>query len=550
MIGSGLGIALLVAVICSGVLGGAIAVVAIRRPQTPGRNAFVVLAVTLSGWCLFQALFWLSPPGVIAFAFDVLAATLALAGVFSWFVFAVQYTGHGEWLSRRRIGAIGAVVGAYFLATLTNPWHGLVRSNVRFASFESLTLIVSDIGPIGALTYALAYATILASYLLLARFALRSRPGYRMQTVTILLASIVPTLANVLYVAGFRPHPGLDPSPLFFLWMALVVGWALFRHDFLDVVPIATDLLIEEMEDPVFILDRDRRIVERNDATSDLLGDEGGRRLPNVFPELDEAVARGEGPVSTAAAGEERVYDVRSTSVGDQHGIDRGHLVVLRDVTEKRRRERELERQNEQLERFASVISHDLRNPLSTAYGYAELVRQGDEEAIDDVVWALEEMEGLIDDVLQLARDGRTVSDPEPVSIAETAEEAWTYVDSGETTLVVEDDVVIESDEGRLRELFGNLFRNAIEHGDADVVRLGPFDGDAPAGFFVEDDGLGIPPEDREEVFEPGYTTTGDGTGLGLAIVRTIARAHGWTVSIAEGIDGGTRFEFVSADGS
>jgi signal transduction histidine kinase len=86
------------------------------------------------------------------------------------------------------------------------------------------------------------------------------------------------------------------------------------------------------------------------------------------------------------------------------------------------------------------------------------------------------------------------------------------------------------------------------ESGDARgvTVRLGPLS-DAP-GFFVEDDGPGVPERDREAVFEFGYTTTKEGTGLGLGIVRRIAETHGWECRLTSGRDGGARFEFVGVE--
>ena len=88
----------------------------------------------------------------------------------------------------------------------------------------------------------------------------------------------------------------------------------------------------------------------------------------------------------------------------------------------------------------------------------------------------------------------------------------------------------LDADPGRLQELFENLFRNAVEHaGDETTVRVG----ELADGFFVEDDGPGIPlPEDREAVFEHGHTTAKSGSGLGLSIVKTIANAHGWSIAV------------------
>jgi signal transduction histidine kinase len=98
-----------------------------------------------------------------------------------------------------------------------------------------------------------------------------------------------------------------------------------------------------------------------------------------------------------------------------------------------------------------------------------------------------------------------------------------------------------------LRELLGNLFRNSVTHGGDDTgvsVTVGTL---AEAeGFYVADDGPGIPPEERDSVFEHGYTTSDAGSGLGLTIVDRIASAHGWTVTVTDSAAGGARFETLT----
>ena len=219
-----------------------------------------------------------------------------------------------------------------------------------------------------------------------------------------------------------------------------------------------------------------------------------------------------------------------------------------------RERERELERQNERLEEFASIVSHDLRSPLNIVRGNLDLAREnGDEEYIDAADEAAARMGRLVEDVLDLARQGEIVGTPEPVSLVDAAQHAWGTVGSGSPahpdtgTLTVAGDCRFVADPDRLAALLENLFRNALEHAGPDVVvEVGPIG--CGEGFYVADDGPGIPPDDREHVFDRGFTTSGEGTGFGLAIVEEIAVAHGWSVAIAESDDGGARFEVLGTE--
>ncbi|ELZ46514.1 multi-sensor signal transduction histidine kinase, partial [Halorubrum coriense DSM 10284] len=243
----------------------------------------------------------------------------------------------------------------------------------------------------------------------------------------------------------------------------------------------------------------------------------------------------------------------------DVQGEDR-FLASSRDVSERKAYERRIERENERLDEFASIVSHDLRNPLNVLSGYLRLAREtGDDSYFDRCERALDEMERLIEDVLTLAKQGEAVGSFEPVHLGELAarysDDAFESADGGDpfggddtggeprVAVAVEADGEICADPGRVGQLLGNLFRNADEHGGERVVV-----GDLPDGFYVADDGPGIDADHRDEVFESGYTTSETGTGFGLSIVQRIAEAHGWEVAVTEGERGGARFEFTGVD--
>ena len=213
---------------------------------------------------------------------------------------------------------------------------------------------------------------------------------------------------------------------------------------------------------------------------------------------------------------------------------------------QRREANQRLKRQNERLEEFASLVSHDLRNPLNVAQGRLELGREEcDNEHLAIVERAHGRMQTLIEDMLLLARVGRGVTEVTPVVLADIVRGCWQGVATGDATLVVDTDRTVRADETRLRQLLETLLRNSVEHGgDHVTVTVGAL----ADGFYVADDGPGIPAEHRERVFESGYTTKDDGTGFGLAIVREIVDDHDWVVRIAESETGGARFEFTGVE--
>ncbi|WP_435362688.1 histidine kinase N-terminal 7TM domain-containing protein [Haloarchaeobius sp. DYHT-AS-18] len=341
--------------------------------------------------------------------------------------------------------------------------------------------------------------------------------------------------------------------------------------------------LIENATDVITVLDEDGTVRYESPSLRTVLGfapgDVEGRSVVSLVHPEDEAAVRElletlrEDPDETVRV-ESRVQHADGSwrvleSVGRNLVSDpyvEGIVINSRDVTDRKRRERELVRTNERLDEFASLVSHDLRNPLNVAEGHLGLaIETGSEDSLHVVREEHERMRDIIDDVLALARDGKAVTDPAPVSIREVARDAWTNVDTGDAGFVAEDDLTIPADRTRLLALFENLFRNSVEHGvrrttgeAGDSVEHGAqrAAGEAltvtvsrcGAGFAVADDGPGIPVDAHEEVFASGYTTSASGTGFGLAIVQSIADAHGWAVRLDPDADG-ARFQFDTVGG-
>ncbi len=260
-----------------------------------------------------------------------------------------------------------------------------------------------------------------------------------------------------------------------------------------------------------------------------------------------------------------------SAVIGLAIGIYEAQAIERREIVEQlEARTAALERERDRLERFADIVSHDLRNPLNIAEGRMGLLQEEyDSEHIDAVNAAHDRMNNIIEDTLLLAREGKTVDETERVDLKELAERAWGVVETGGATLDIETGMEVEADADRLRHVFENLFRNSVEHGStgsrpqADdsvehgspestetdtelTVRVGPLaDG---SGFYIEDTGSGIPESDREAVFDDGFTTADEGTGFGLSILEEIVTAHGWETAVDESAEGGARFEITGVD--
>jgi len=325
------------------------------------------------------------------------------------------------------------------------------------------------------------------------------------------------------------------------------------------------ETVLKTLSDAVYVLDENGRFTYVNDEFVELVGYDRETIIgntPSLFKD-EETVTVAEqqlGRLLSEDGPETVTFEITIQPRDGDPVVCEDHMCVLpyegesfkgsvgtlRDVTERKERTRELERQNDRLDEFASVVSHDLRNPLLVAEGRLELAQAECECAhLADIADAIERSQTLIDDLLTLARGGDVVGGTEEVSVSALAEECWQVVPSEKATLAVDSNQTIIADRSRVQQLLENLLTNAVEHGGEDVTISV---GDLADGFYIADDGVGIPDEERDSIFEAGYSTVEDGTGFGLRIVKQVVDAHGWEIRIAETDNGGVRFEITGVD--
>ncbi|WP_335998908.1 ATP-binding protein [Halorientalis halophila] len=499
-----------------------------RRIDDPDTRRGVVWLLLLSGaWAAAHVGFLLAPSPALKTAFYMLGLVVGFATVGPWLYFCSAFTGRS--LHRNvtiRHTAI-AVFLAIVLVKLTNPLHGYYFTTRAVATpFPHLAV---ETGLFHWLVMGLSYALALVGYFMLLELFMQI--SYDTKPFVALLG--VTGLPIVLDVLGYESTYLVDITyePLGVAIFA--VGFSYVYLDHFRLIQLAAG-----HDEPVVLLNEDDRIRDYNESAAQLfpvlrLPETTGEPLAAVLPVVDDSLADGTEIVEMERDGNTRYFRLTENPFGVDQG-QLGRLITLTDVTHREQYRRELERQNERLDQFANMVSHDLRNPLNVATSRLELARAaGDNEHLTAIAGAHGRMEALIDDLLTLARQGQPIDETERVELRSLVEACWDLVETGDAELVVDGDLVLQADSDRLQQLLENLFRNAIEHGGDDLtIRVGPLD-DA-AGFYVEDDGRGIPEDVREHVFESGFTTNESGTGFGLAIVQEIADAHDWSIAVTE----------------
>jgi PAS domain S-box-containing protein len=320
----------------------------------------------------------------------------------------------------------------------------------------------------------------------------------------------------------------------------------------------------------IVILDSDGRIARSNVRAEEILGRTDSEITGRTYDDQEWEIVGEDGdpipaddlPFARVLASGEAVYNyehgirwpdgterwlsIHAAPITTDGGDVEQVVSVISDITAGRAHERAIEAQNERLEEFADVLSHELRNPLNIAQESLELAQtECDSEHLETIGRAHDRMEALITDLPALARDGEVVTELSVVDLADLAESCWETVDTGTATLVTDVERRIRADESRLRQLFENLIRSGVEHGGSGVtVTVGELDD----GFYIEDDGTGFPADDHDAAFAAGCATSASGTGFGLNTVTQVVKVHDWEISVTDGSGGGSRFEITGVE--
>ena len=351
-----------------GVVGLGVAYVALQHRDHPAARPLAVIAGLPGIAGLGYAALTVVPASPAAGAVLAVGTGLMVITVGYFPVFVLAYTGRDEWLTPRRrrtiLGYFGLLAAVSVVDILGQP---VVVETVNGLTFpvlpnrtEGLVFVVAALS---------AYASVFIGTGLLARFLISSRNMYRKQTALIFGAIFLTVVGGVVYETGGSFHPGLNLNSVFYSVETVLIALALFRYEFLNVEPLAPDVVLERMDDPVFVLDDSSRIVDTNPAARGLVStpDPVGTPIKELLPGLLDAASTdqefvppvGDGPAARSDGGSVDVYDCNAAPISDQYDRDRGKVVVLRDISVQKQRQRTLERLQETTQQFLTAETAD-----------------------------------------------------------------------------------------------------------------------------------------------------------------------------------------------
>jgi signal transduction histidine kinase/ActR/RegA family two-component response regulator len=575
-----------VALICA-----TLALFAWRRRAMPAAPSFALMTAGEAIWALGESL-ELSvielPVKVIGYAVRATGAMAAMVGLLA---FVLRFTGRAEWLRTRWFAAACAPAVAFTILAWTNPWHSLFWSTIWIESMDQYLIAMHDYGPGFWACLAYCYAVTGLSSLLLGQAVVRSKGIYRDQAAIMLFGVFVPWIVSIIDMSHVLGEIYIDLVVISFAATGFAFLPALFRYRLLDLAPVAWEVVVNGMHDPVVVVDAWGRIAELNPAAHLLvdrlgpgaIGAEAGqafRKWPALAQQLERIKEDGEttfeidGPDPALPA---RING-RISRFGGRAGPS-GWVLVLRDVTAHTQAEAErvrmlraqaaraeAEAASQAKDRFLATLSHELRTPLTPVLATVTAMLD-DPETAESLKPVLEMIRRnvvletrLIDDLLDLSRirQGKLHLDRQTIDahdlIDRVIEICWDDVQSADLQLrtkLAASMHWLDADPVRLQQVLWNLIKNAIKFtpsggtvtirsSNSDAAANGPGQDHAPGSLLIEvsDTGVGIEPELLPRIFdmfEQGSQVPQrhGGLGLGLTIGRSIAEQHGGRLTAA-----------------
>jgi PAS domain S-box-containing protein len=569
-----------------------LALYAWRRRPAPGATPFFVMMLAVAEWTCGYAL-ELSSADLASIVFWAKIEYLGIVtGPVAALVLALEYTGNESWLTRRGRALLMLVPILTVVLVWTNELHQLIWQTVQIDHSTGVALLDVEYGVWFVIHAAYSYLVMIFGILLVILAFIRLARPYRSQAAVLALSGVVPLAGNAIYVLKLSPFANLDLTPFAFTLAGLLWAWGLFQFQLLDIVPVARDAVIESMSDAVLVIDRNYRIVDLNPAAAAILrrpaSEVIGQPALTILADRQDLIERyhdiAEAQTEiTSIYDPERFFDLRISPLYDRHQRMTGRLIVLRDISDRKRIESALYQAKEQADlanRFKSTflanMSHELRTPLTSIIGYSDLLKVMAESR--DYVDLLPDLErisaagghllALINDILDLSKIEAGKLDLYlehfnlPALVAYVASTVRPQIEQNQNTLLIDCPEAIGSvyaDLTRVRQILFNLLSNAAKFTHRGTITLRVSQqpaasspqsaGDAAASrplptadwvvIEVADTGIGMTEEQLEGLFkefmqaDASTTRKYGGTGLGLALCQRFCTMMGGAITAA-----------------
>ncbi len=500
-------------------------------------------------------------------------------------IFILQYTHREKWTTNLVVWALFLPEFIFGILLLTNEAHHLYWTRIYLNNNLPIAPVTFEFGLANWASLIYSYLLIGISMALIVHWSLSNSASlYRQQAVALLISVIAPLAASITYILGFIK---IDPTHFAFAVSGLALGWSLFRFQFLNLMSIAREVVIDGMSDSILVLDIQERITDINPAAERLLGLSASQTIGKpaiealaAWREVVEQYLKTNTALDEITIGEGDLqgwYELRISQLHNKSKKIVGRVIVLHDISEQKRianalaiaRDQALESSRLKSQLLAKV-SHELRTPLGGILGYAELLHDNtlgsldetQKEAVGQIIGSTHYLTDMVNELLDEAQiESNSIKlKLKPLEISAMLEKVVTNLrilaaQKGLKLITHIDPQLPKTligDEQRLRQILINLMANAVKFTAEGEIRLDLLKAQDHHWLMqVSDTGIGIPKEAQTYIFEPfrqvdtSLTGNNGGTGLGLSIAKQLVELMGGQISLKSEAGQGSIFTIM-----
>lgn len=491
-----------------------------------------------------------------------------------WLMFTIEFSHQRKLMTPGNITTIFLFPVIVMIMVLTNQYHHLLYQDM----FLQPTSVTPMLGIKPGFWYHVHTVYFYLCLVIGNYFLVKNRSISRHQSRSIVIASFIPWMANLLYLVGIRPYDELDLTPFAFIITTVIIGFSIIRFNLFTILPVAHETIIRSLSQAILITDARQYIVDINEAMSRILGVSRvnviGRKVEAIPVSRQEWIGYITDPGSAKkdVLSEGRYFEIGHTKLLDNQNREIGMIFTAQDITDRKLAEQDLQKHTNDLSRLNatkdklfSVIAHDLRSPLANLIELLNLAKSGnltENEFANFIVHISENVEytsGLLDNLLQWSKSqisGETIN-PQSFDIYELIERKVKLFDRNARQKhiriinKVAQNSFVFADKDMIRLVMRNLLSNAVKFCNAnDTITISSWNKDHCTVISVEDTGVGMSSESVNKLSASAlFTTRGTsnehGTGLGLMLCREFIEKNGGTLSVKSELGKGSVFSFT-----
>ncbi|MGE5395615.1 MAG: histidine kinase N-terminal 7TM domain-containing protein [Candidatus Saccharibacteria bacterium] len=572
-------------------LGAVIAIITffflLKLKKTPGVKFWLILQMAAAIWAFTYAFEFAGNTIEIKILWSKLSYFGIVYCPVAFLFFSLAFSSRYRYLKKNIIIAVFSFATLFILSPFTNELHHLHWKSYSINPVTHATDYVY--GPLFWIMTFFAYVALGLGIINVFLMYFRMSDFYRKQTALLLVASLLPLAGNMVYIFQINPVPGFDWTPFTFIFTGILVAINLSQFNMFELVPVARDILIDNIQDAIMVVDNSLVVADLNPRMQKLIGSDHkkviGFTVKELFPQSESLIqeilqnTNYQTRVSREIEGETHFFDMQVTCLFDHNQNQTGRLVVLKDITthikaEEKNREANLRLMDEikekeklivDLDSFSHTVAHDLKNMLGAIVSASNLIKQG----IDD----MERQEVLeINELIRQAATKTMHITRELLTLASVRQQEVKPVRVNMHRIVIDalnrlNDMVLEYNaeivlpdhfiealgyDGWLEEVWINYISNAIKYGGTPpVIHLGnEMLANGRMKYWIKDNGKGLSNEDMALLFNKFTrldTLRVEGNGLGLSIVKRIVEKLNGEVGVdSTNISGeGCTFYFI-----